>query len=56
VPVAIEIRGTGEILSEVAVGFMCRVADRSDPSRLFTRPDPAIALRGTEDDVDLPNG
>jgi hypothetical protein len=46
VPAAREIRGVGEILSDVAVGFVRRVTDRSGPSPLFTRPESPRAPRG----------
>jgi hypothetical protein len=49
VPAAREIRGVGEILSEVAVGFVCRVTDRSGPSPLFTHPESPIGPRAAGD-------
>jgi hypothetical protein len=56
VPAAREIRGVGEILSDVAVGFVRRVTDRSGPSPLFTRPESPRAPRGAGDVVGSPDG
>jgi hypothetical protein len=55
VTVAREIRGVGEILSEVTVGFVCPVADRADPSPFFTRPDSPIDSWGTGVGVGSPD-
>jgi hypothetical protein len=49
VPAAREIRG-------VAVGFVCRVTDRSGPSPLFTRPESPIGPRGAGDGLGSPDG